>query len=107
MTMARFVFRSHVSPRRSPDPVNPAVEEYWLKVPARSFPEGLPLDANARTPRINRRVYREVEASLLGADESVVPFHLKNKGVVIHAERAQKTGNQLVAWVGAGQGITD
>lgn len=105
--MQTVTFKSAFSPRRSPDPVNPSIEWYQLLCDVREMPTDLPLDANAREPNINRAKYRDIRASLLGTDGSVVPFHQKNKGITILVESANKDGDELHVTIPNDYGVTD
>lgn len=55
------------------------------------LPADLPMEANARRPKTNKSVYREVKKSLLNEDGGEPGlFHLKNKGIVIIADSVCK-----------------
>jgi AIPR protein len=73
--------------RRINHPVFPDIHKFWLTVPANEFPRGISTAANAREPvGMNRRVYREVKASLTAKDGAVPgTFDLMNKGITILA----------------------
>jgi hypothetical protein len=102
-----FTFKSAFSPRRSPDPVKPSVDSYTMLVKITDLPHDLPYDANARTPNVDRKKYKEIGESLMGADGSVVPFHQKNKGITILAESALKDEENLHVTIPEGYGVTD
>ncbi len=98
--------------RRLPDPVygnSLKMERHLLFVPVRAVPEGLPLDPNARKPNISKRIYKDVERSLLEEDGSQPgSFHLKNKGITIVAESVEKLAeDQYQIIINSGQGILD
>jgi AIPR protein len=112
MATRKFAFNSHFA-RRIPDPIfhkSHGIERHILMVPVRAVPPGLPLDPNARLPsNTRRRVYREVENSLLnGGDNVPGTFHLKHKGVTIIADSVQKRGeNEYIVTMQPGHGIVD
>lgn len=60
----------------------------------REMPKGISLKPNARDPKPNRQVYKEVEATLL--DKAGVPgtFHYKNKGITIMAASVKSNGSK-------------
>lgn len=102
-----FIFEPHSS-RKAPDPVDPRVENHYLTINVKDLPSGLPLDANAREfQKISKRVHKEVEASLLKLDGSVVPFHQKHGGITVVAEHVYKRGDRVVAVIAPGQGIVN
>jgi len=75
--------------RRMPDPVfrQPhGIERHILFVPVRSVPKGLSLDPNARIPNLHRRIYQDIERSLLDQDTTPGTFHLKHKGITLVAD---------------------
>jgi hypothetical protein len=79
--------------RRLPDPVfqnDRHIERYVLFVSVRDVPEGLPDDPNARVPDVSKRVYREVEKSLLNVEAVPGTFHLKHKGITLIAQKVDK-----------------
>ena len=76
--------------RRINHPSHPEIEKHWFTVPARKFPAGISAGANAREPvGLNRRVYRDVKASLEGANAPKGIFDLMNKGITILAEQVR------------------
>lgn len=83
--------------RRIPDPnfkKTHGAERHLFTMPVKHMPPGIGLDPNARNPNIRKRVYRQVEASLLGRDGSPPgTFHLKNNGITIIAESVEQVGN--------------
>ncbi len=95
--------------RRMPDPVIPGSQRHILLVRAKDVPEGLPLDPNPRDQNINKRVYRDVLASLMNEDGAAPDtFHLKNKGITLIAAgvREVNPGEFSVAF-DEGHGIVD
>jgi hypothetical protein len=75
---------------------------------AKDLPEGLPLDPNARQPNTNKRVYQDVEQSLLGKEGEPGTFHLKNKGITIVAQSVRAIGEDLEVKMKKGRhGIVD
>jgi hypothetical protein len=79
-----------VEARRTTHPVFPEIEKYWLTVAARDFPRNVSTAANARDPvGLNRRVYRDVRESLLGATSVPGTFDLMNKGITILATKVR------------------
>ncbi|MGB3087147.1 MAG: AIPR family protein [Phycisphaerae bacterium] len=78
--------------RRMPDPnFKPEVERTILFCRAVDIPPGIPLDPNPRAQNLNRRVYREVKASLLNEDDSPPDtFHLKNKGLTLICDNIEQ-----------------
>lgn len=83
--------------RRIPDPNFKKIhgaERHLFTMPVKQMPPGISLDPNARNPNIRKRVYRQVEASLLGQDGSPPgTFHLKNNGITIIADSVEQVGN--------------
>ncbi|XYJ10453.1 AIPR family protein [Telluria sp. B2] len=72
--------------RKISHPVFPHIEKYWLTVAAKEFPAGISTSANARDPvGLNRRVYKDVRASLDGRTSELGTFDLMNKGITILA----------------------
>lgn len=72
--------------RKISHPVFPHIEKYWLTVAAKDFPSGISTAANARDPiGLNRRVYKDVRASLDGESSELGTFDLMNKGITILA----------------------
>jgi hypothetical protein len=74
------------------------------------MPKGLPLDPNPRVPKVDRRVYREIEKSLLDQEVEPGTFHLKHKGITLIAESVQRaTGDSedYLVTIHEGQGILD
>jgi hypothetical protein len=110
MTTQQFVLPAPYA-RRIPDPVHGdsmGMVRHILFVPVGSVPEGIPLDANARTPNINRSVYREIERHLLEEEGEPGTFHLKNRGIVMIADKVEQKGEDTYAVVvSKGQGILD
>lgn len=108
--MAQITFRPRFA-RRIPDPVfeiSHHMVRHVLFCSARSVPLGLPLDPNARIPNISRRVYREVERSLLNEEVEPGTFHLKHKGITIVARSVErKSEDEYVVTMDAGDGILD
>jgi hypothetical protein len=73
--------------RKFSHPVLPNVEKYWICVRALDFPSGISTAANAREPvGLNRRVYKDVRASLDAREAAPGTFDLMNKGITILAE---------------------
>lgn len=106
--MQEFTFKSAFEPRKSPDPVLAGIDQFHMLCDVRLMPVDVPNDANARDPNPDRKTYRGVRASLLGEDGSQVPFHHKNKGIVVLASSAVKLpGNELRVTIPADYGITD
>ena len=110
MTASKFSLRAPYA-RRIPDPVfgdEKGMVRHILFVPVREVPSGMPLDPNARTPNINRSVYREIERHLLEEEGEPGTFHLKNRGVVMIADKVEQRGEDVyVVSVQEGQGILD
>lgn len=98
--------------RRIPDPVfhkSHRIERHIFLVRVKDLPEGLPDDPNARLPNTKKRVYREIEASLLNGDgHEPGTFHLKHKGITIIASSVQRDGDdQYTIVLKPGHGIVD
>jgi hypothetical protein len=97
--------------RRAPDPVfaeDHGITRHILFVPVRNVPNGIPMDANARLPNIDRHVYREVEDSLLNKDVVEGTFHLKHKGITVLAEKVEQDGKDMYGvTISSSQGIVD
>lgn len=78
--------------RRMQDPNFERAETHYMLVPAGELPEGIPLDANPREPKVNRPVYRAVSKSLCQTDDGVQgSFHLKHRGITIVASAVTKS----------------
>lgn len=96
MSLDSFQFRPAFA-RRIPDPnfkKTYNAERHLFVMPVSKMPAQISLDPNARNPNIRKRVYRQVEASLLGQDgSSPGTFHLKNKGITIIAKSVDQVGN--------------
>lgn len=96
MADTSFRFRPTYA-RRIPDPNfknTHNAEKHIFLMPVGELPSGIGLDPNARNPNIRKRVYRQVEESLLNKDESEPgTFHLKNKGIVMIAATVQQVGD--------------
>jgi len=95
--------------RRVKHPVFPEIEKHYMLVRAVDLPEGIRKDANAReSTGLNRRVYKDVQRSLIADQGMPGIFDLKNKGIVILAESVKKTGDDLYeVQINDGQGIVD
>lgn len=97
--------------RRIPDPVFSSeynADRHILIVKAKDVPQGLSLDPNARTPNIRRRVYQEVEDSLLNREGVSNSFHLKNKGITLIAKSVTKKTEEIyIVTFANGHGIVD
>jgi hypothetical protein len=97
--------------RRVPDPVfqqSPQIDRHILFVAVRSVPIDVPLDPNARVPNVRRRIYRDIETSLLDHDTIPGSFHLKHKGITIIADAVHKEGEDVyVVSLGENHGIVD
>ena len=110
MTAHRATFTTRVA-RRLPDPVFDTISRHVMLVNARDVPKGLPMDPNARIPNVRKRVYREVEKSLLNMDETEPgTFHLKHKGVTMLAQTVEQNKdnqNEYEIVFEPGQGIVD
>lgn len=110
MSTTSFRFRPAIA-RRIPDPnfkQQFQAERHIFVMPVRAMPPGLPLDPNARRPNLNKRIYQDVEESLLGAKGEPGTFHLKNKGITIIAESVKQEGEEYVVELQNGShGIVD
>jgi hypothetical protein len=109
MTKQSFSFPARIA-RRFPDPVFGSthnINRYVLFVSARDVPKGLPFDPNARIPNINRRVYKDLERSLLNQLGEPGSFHLKHKGITLVADKVEQRDGRYVVTVAKGQGILD
>jgi hypothetical protein len=113
MAEQQFVVVAPIA-RRAPDPVfseSHGIMRHILFVPVRSIPKGMPLDPNARQPNINRRIYRDIDKSLLNGGESQQnAFHLRHKGVTIVAtkvEEVREPKNGYRITFADGEGILD
>ena len=97
--------------RRLPDPIfKPEVERTILFCRAVDIPPGIPLDPNPRAQNLDRRVYREVKASLLNDDDSPPDtFHLKNKGLTLICDNIEQLDDKgtFRLTFGPTQGIVD
>jgi hypothetical protein len=81
------------------------INRYVLFVPVAEVPENLPLDPNARVPNISRRVYREVEQSLLNLSGEPGTFHLKHKGITIVADKVEQRDGGYNVTIAPGQDL--
>lgn len=111
MAKYKFAFPSRLA-RRVPDPVfakSDHITRHILFVPVRDVPRDLPLTPNARVPNINKRVYRDIEKSLLNQDDAQPgTFHLKHKGITVVADKVeQRDENEYVVTIADGEGILD
>ncbi|HEV8040419.1 MAG TPA: AIPR family protein [Bryobacteraceae bacterium] len=97
--------------RRLPDPIfhqTHGTERHILFVPVKSVPKGLSLDPNARTPNLRRRIYQDIQDSLLDKDTTPGTFHLKHKGITVIAESVAKAGDDTyTVTLGKNHGIVD
>lgn len=95
--------------RRFKHPVFPEIEKHYLLVRAVDLPSGIRKDANAREATgLNKRVYKDVQKSLLAEQTMPGIFDLKNKGIVILAESVRKVGDDIYEiTIDEGQGIVD
>lgn len=95
--------------RRVKHPIFPEIEKHYMLVRAVDLPEGIRKDANAReSTGLNRRVYKDVQRSLIADQGMPGIFDLKNKGIVILAESVKKIGDDLYeVQINDGQGIVD
>lgn len=98
--------------RRIPDPINKVAHEYNIEhfvlfVKAKSLPQDIPVDANPRSQKTNRSIYRDVRKSLESQDEPT--FHLKNKGITILVEKVEVSPDHrfYTLYIKDGQGIAD
>jgi hypothetical protein len=110
-TMQKFTLPARIA-RRLPDPVlgkEFGISRHILYVPVSAVPAGIPLDPNARTPNLRKRVYRQVEDSLLDRGENVPgTFHLKHKGITMIAHSVDGAGEDTFeVSVKDGEGIVD
>jgi hypothetical protein len=80
-----------------------------MLVRAVDLPSGIRKDANAREATgLNRRVYKDVQKSLIAEQGLPGIFDLKNKGIVILAESVRKVGDDFYELeITEGQGIVD
>lgn len=95
--------------RRVKHPVFPEIEKHYMLVRAVDLPDGIRKDANAREATgLRRRVYRDVEKSLIGDFGMPGIFDLKNKGIVILADQVKKIADDVYELhIDDGQGIVD
>lgn len=108
-SMKQFVLPARVA-RRLPDPVlGTGITRHVLYVPVRDVPQHIPLDPNARTPNLRKRMYRQVEDSLLDkGDNQPGTFHLKHKGITVIAHDVESAGeDSYTVSVADGEGIVD
>ena len=99
------------SARRIPDPNFTDVKRHIVFTRAKDVPKNLPFDPNARVPNTSRRVYRDVEKSLLGEDVEAGTFHLKHKGITLVARRVlfhrKDSPSTISVVLDEGHGIVD
>lgn len=95
--------------RRVKHPVINEIEKHYMLVRAVDMPDGIRKDANAREATgLNRRVYKDVQKSLIADQGSSGIFDLKNKGIVILADSVRKIGDDVYEiQINDGQGIVD
>ena len=102
--------------RRIPDPVfhqEFGSERYLLYVEVDELPQDIPLDPNAHTPNVRKRVYKDVLKSLFNEDCTEGTFHLKNKGITILADSVKRVEGEsgdddvYVVSLKNGHGIVD
>jgi len=89
MTVIRLTVQTAYS---SKHPVHKEITKHHFTVRAKDLPPGIPVGANARDPNnLNRRVYREVQDSLMGRDRSVDgSFDLMNRGIICLANKVRR-----------------
>lgn len=109
--MQKFILPARIA-RRLPDPTlgkEFGISRHILYVPVAAVPAGIPLDPNARTPNLRKRVYRQVEDSLLDRGENVAgTFHLKHKGITMIAHSVDSVGeDSFEVTIKDGEGIVD
>jgi hypothetical protein len=92
--MSTLTFSDVKFARKMPDPENPTVSRHWWTVRAKDLPTDIPSDPNPRTPgdRIEKGIYRTVEASALGQEGTPGTFHNKNRGIRIAARKVVANG---------------
>lgn len=97
--------------RRIPDPSfehEHGMECVFMYVAAADVPRYLPNTPNARSPKINRQIHRDIEASLLSVGENVPgTFHLKHNGITLVAQSVRKSGENFIVEFGDEHGILD
>ena len=104
---AQYHFKTRIA-RRLPDPIFEGITRHVMFVAIKDVPADLLRDANVRPPNIDRRVYREVEESMLDHNSLPGTFHLKHKGVTILADKVESaTKDEYVVTMVEGQGIVD
>jgi len=73
--------------RKLEDPAgNGESKKYIFYVKAQDVPDGIPMATNPRSQKLTSPVARAIEESLLSNDGA---FHLKNRGIILSASRAQ------------------
>jgi hypothetical protein len=95
--------------RRIAHPIHNQIEKHYFLVQARELPDGIRTDANARDPEgLNRRVYRDVNESLMGRNSELGTFDLMNKGIVCLADSVRRIDDHNYELsIRDGQGIVD
>lgn len=79
-----------------------------MYVAAADVPTNLPNTPNARTPKINRQIHKDIQASLLNQEENVPgTFHLKHNGITLVAQSVRKSGENYIVDFGESHGILD
>jgi hypothetical protein len=98
-----------VEARRVKHPTFPYIEKHTFTVKAADMPSGIRTDANARDPvGLNRRVYREVQESLMNRAGGDGVFDLLNKGITILANKVRRIDDvNYELEISDGQGIVD
>lgn len=98
-----------VEARRVKHPTFSNIEKHTFTVRAADMPSGIRTDANARDPvGLNRRVYREVQESLMNRTGGNGMFDLMNKGITVLASRVKRVDDSnYEIEVEDGQGIVD
>lgn len=110
MSHRTVTFTANIA-RRFPDPnfhKDHGIERHILFVPVGQVPPGLPLDPNARVPNIRRRIYQDIEKSLLNQDVTSGTFHLKHKGITMIARSVDRQDDKTyIVGLNDGDGIVD
>ena len=98
-----------VEARRIKHPVIPKIEKHYFLVRAKDMANGIRTDANARNPEgLSRRIYRDVQESLMGRGADPGTFDLLNKGIVCLADSVHRLDDQnYEVVIKDGQGIVD
>ncbi len=106
ISFSTAIARRYIDPLTSTDS-DIRIEHHLLLCEAKGIPADIPTDPNPREQNIDRGIYKDVQKSLLDAQD--LSFHLKNKGITIIAKSVtldEKKERAIVEFE-PGDGIVD